>query len=1037
MAQKLEGRAKRRSDRAKAAQRIQRDVEKLFRTSDLIASGESELTLAREISEDEAIEFQQKIKAGLEAHYANSQRKRIAYLAHGQLWTKLMAQAGLHVPPELPVVEMTTPTTLFSPDWMARARVANIWKDALNSKIARLEEGEAIDTLVDLASTSAIFHGLLLNPSHVLAFHKALLNHAVKLIKQPLWPTTIEFEVRPASGLVHNLGTEGGIAFVTFAPDPITLGLVCKCLGVRTKGAADPKVVQGLRSAKAALFQRLARAVFGSGDPPIEIKSLAQLCEIGFWPSVTAGVDISFSLLAAMMGKTPTLGPGRFDGLAPVATRSAAAQGDFDLSDHAIRSDDESAIPAGSFDHEIADMEQLLSISSRSSGKRKIQKELTEGLRASSSAPLSGSIVRLLTDYLCALVVTQKRRASTFRTYASRLLHPLALAFGDLDVRSLSADDLESLYEIALDQKLTTTSRLYCARVLGVMHHFGVRHPDYRLPQLNESLGEGSGRYTIVRALIPSASFVQEVTNSLKRQGLQGSLLATIVLLAFRSGLRIGEICKLRVRDIQSTGGASGTRSVIWVWVRQSKYGENKTESARRKIPLAALMTDDELNGFQIFLNRTLAGHSRDANELLFTDSSSGLQLDPLKTSAAIMKVLRENDPTKPWTFHSLRHGALNAVHVAIEGEDQICETLFGWKPENCQNVRTAILGENDNDVRAYHALAKFAGHASVGQTWASYLHLLPWLVASKRDASGIDVPLATLAAATGITPRTLREREVRRADEVASLMGPRFRKLVLSKPVVQGVPAETSPMLATNHALSMSLLEGILNASASGSGPPEIARRFGVPQNLAEEIIAVAESILAVRGVRGHARLAQKPAILYEAACDEEQGRFLKPPRTPQAHRLAGQIFDQLIAAPSNRGRRLEIIKAVFDGINAQDSEIRFFEPQHLKAVIGVVTSLLPAHLWKAEIRRRPGRVHALALRRWRAALGEGALVHEIQLPAHPSGTPETSAGTALVRIYLPDDPIDGPARGTAALKYATVLALIALTAKANLELN
>ena len=1037
MVQKLEGRAKRRSDRAKAAQRIQRDVEKLFRTSDLIASGESELTLAREISEEEAIEFQQKIKAGIEAHYVNFQRKRTAYLAHGQLWTKLMAQAGLHVPSELPVVEMTTPTTLFSPDWMARARVANIWKDALNSKIARLEEGEAIDTLVDLAITSAIFHGLLLNPSHVLAFHKALLNHAVKLIKQPLWPTTIEFEAKLASGLVHNLGAEGGTVLVTFAPDPVTLGLVCKCLGVRTKGAADLKIAQGPRSARAALFHRLARAVFGSGDPPVEIKSLAQLCEIGFWPSVTAGVDLSFCLLAAMMGKTPNLGPGRFDDLAPVAMLPAASSAAFDLSDHAIRSEGESAIRAAGFDREIADLEQFLSISSGSSGKRKIQKELTEGLRASSSAPLSGSIVRLLTDYLCALVITHKRRASTFRTYASRLLHPLALAFGDLDIRSLSADDLEGLYDIALDQKLTSVSRLYCARVLGAMHQYGVRHPDYRLPQLNESLGEGSGRYTIVRALIPLASFVQDVTNSLKRQGLQGSLLATIVLLAFRSGLRIGEICKLRVRDIQSTGGASGTRSVIWLWVRQSKYGENKTESARRKIPLSALMTDDELNGFQIFLNRTLAGHSRDANELLFTDPSSGLQLDPLKTSAAIMKVLREIDPTKPWTFHSLRHGALNAVHAALEGEDQICETLFGWRPENCQNVRAAILGDNDNDVRAYHALAKFAGHASVGQTWASYLHLLPWLVASKRDASGIDVPLATLAAATGITPRTLREREVRRADEVASLMGPRFRKLVQSKPVVRAVPAENSLMLGTNHALSMSALEGVLNASASGSGPPEIARSFGVPQNLVEAIISVAESILDVRGARGHARLAQQPAILYEAACDDAEVQFLKPPRTAQAHQLAGQIFDQLIAAPSNRGRRLEIIKGVFGGINAQDSEIRFFEAQNLKAVVGIVASLLPAYLWKAEIRRRPGRVHALALRRWRAAIGQQAPVHETLLPAHPSGTPETPAGTALVRIYLPDDPIDGPARGTAALKYATVLALIALTAQAKLELT
>ncbi|WP_313587228.1 hypothetical protein, partial [Aquidulcibacter sp.] len=191
------------------------------------------------------------------------------------------------------------------------------------------------------------------------------------------------------------------------------------------------------------------------------------------------------------------------------------------------------------------------------------------------------------------------------------------------------------------------------------------------------------------------------------------------------------------------------------------------------------------------------------------------------------------------------------------------------------------------------------------------------------------------------------------------------------------------------------------------------------------------------VRGARGHARLAQQPATLYEAVCDEEEVQFLKPPRTAQAHKLAGQLFDEFVAAPSNRARHLEIIKAVFEGINAQDSEIRIFEPQNLKAVVGKVASLLPAHLWKAEIRRRPGRVHALALRRWRAALGEGALVHETLLPAHPSGTPETPTGTALVRIYLPDDPKDGPARGTAALKYAAVLALIVLTAQASLELD
>jgi hypothetical protein len=498
MTKHVEGRAKRKNDRAKGHSRAKRDIERLIRSSELVLTEQSDLIVSPDITETRAAEVQQEIKAGIEAHFVSPQRKRSAYMAFGDIWTKLMSQTSFNIPPELPVISLPTPHNLFTPEWMEKARFAKIWRDALNSAIAQVNETQSADTLLHLSIASAIFHGLLLEPNHLVALAFALSRNDAKLKSGPFLSTILQFEINPTSGLVHSQGPNGGSALITFVPDAVTLGLLVRYLNFKREQNSSLTETKSRRIAKSNLFERLRSAIFGTAAAPQEIKTLSQLCQVGFWPRVSDGADLSHAMLAATLGRTPWIGPSFISEPKRISPkpRGARVELELNLAQMGQQTVEDIHVPAA--DLEVIELEHLILISALRKPKREVQRRLSEGLKALSDEPPSGSIARLLRDYLCHLVVSQKRKSSTFRTYASRLLHPLALAFGDLDVRSLLADTIEGLYQITLDQKQTKTSRAYCARVIGAMHGFAVNHSDYELPQLTSTLDEGSGRFTIV-----------------------------------------------------------------------------------------------------------------------------------------------------------------------------------------------------------------------------------------------------------------------------------------------------------------------------------------------------------------------------------------------------------------------------------------------------------------------------------------------------------------------------------------------------------
>src|SRR5690606_10047170 len=114
--------------------------------------------------------------------------------------------------------------------------------------------------------------------------------------------------------------------------------------------------------------------------------------------------------------------------------------------------------------------------------------------------------------------------------------------------------------------------------------------------------------------------------------------LALIVIVAHRTGMRISEILKIRLVDVEDS-------AAYWVQVRESEFGGHKTASARRKIPMGALLTERELALFEdVFsIRKVLFRDSNPARVLLFSADGSATGLFDQGYVSKIVSTLMSN----------------------------------------------------------------------------------------------------------------------------------------------------------------------------------------------------------------------------------------------------------------------------------------------------------------------------------------------------------------------------------------------------------
>ena len=782
---------------------------------------------AKQVYEERVDQLREAIN---QAHLSPESRRIMHQLLHDYSLRQLDT-IGVNAKPFIPPMLVARSKSRRDENALQVARALQIWDEQFKQRVLTLPHDDVnATTLSGLICWSALSRAMLLDDRLLKCLFDTLRNPPQPLFIRSMGDR-LAIPLRLSGSSVKRFNTieakEGeepsNVRVHYFYPDGLTLALIDRRLRISKKAVSF-----GMTP-----FEAIRRALW-DGKSPTGIRSLSQLCDHGFWLSDLRALPVGSEAIAeCCMGHWDTLG------LDPVSH-------DLALATPNPPQPCKDVVGLGSEAYE----QQRRSTSGGGERLRKIilprreNAQLKTALQEFVRSEDEDSIAYAMAHWF-RFLLNIGRKPSTIETYYGRLGVRLTDAFGDAALSSLDATDFQLLYSAIIDEVSSPLNRVQIVERIHQFHTYCLR--EFRLPPLLEPLVGGSGQQLVRARHIPAnalRAFIQHVMASTENSDI-AEILGFAVLLASRGGLRIGEIVKLRIRDIEPSDDLS-------LFIVPNRYGPNKSHAARRQIPLGHLLNDV---GRQRFINY-LKRHSaiRSAQEPFLVNPADGSPLDPRKLSHIINTSMNAVLGGQGWTFHHLRHTAANNMLLALEQAYDLTEELAGWDVERTDRARAAILGDATAKQKRYLALASFMGHASPAQTFESYIHLVPQLVASRVGAQPVK-PEAELYSAAGGQQLAWIKRKHDDDDFArgiarrlaADWIEPRKRRAEH-----QGLPAPASTTREFTHKDCFAALHLV----EQGVAVEEVAARLDVDPAIIERVKARAEQLARLETQRGASRL-------------------------------------------------------------------------------------------------------------------------------------------------------------------------------------
>jgi site-specific recombinase XerD len=371
-----------------------------------------------------------------------------------------------------------------------------------------------------------------------------------------------------------------------------------------------------------------------------------------------------------------------------------------------------------------------------------------------------GSPERLLTEWaldLCTKVASSGKRIahSTIQQYLTQSGKRLAALSGDEDIASFDADELEELYTEVIADGGSPGQVNILRRGLREFHHF--LHRQYEMPQLSEvmNLRVGSILHPVDANLISLDEYhqirsrIRDSDLELKAPGLP-VIAELIFVLGFRCGLRRMETLGLRIRDVHLLGRPE-------IIVRRYEGRRLKTNNAKRKMPLYALLEEDELELLTSWMNSRLdEEHSSPRCEALFAiPGRAARAIDQEKVIPFIHHFMRQVTGDKSMRYHHLRHAfaSWTFLRLSLAQSGKHCELLPDqplteeWLDRSGDLLQPLLRNRHRTSL---YATARLLGHAGPDMSMEHYIHTLD-LTALAIDERSTTYTEKTLVGASGV----------------------------------------------------------------------------------------------------------------------------------------------------------------------------------------------------------------------------------------------------------------------------------------------
>ena len=637
------------------------------------------------------------------------------------------------------------------------------WNEAFARQLVAAGKQSAIDhrVLGGLALWSAISRGTLCEPALVRALHNCLVagnaclerslggHFAIRLII-PVMSDAVEANRAPEQldgddGIIpHNASAkyvvrisnqtnkESAIRVHRWVPDALTLALIHRCLEAGALLDGRERTINVIRcalwsdnkpKANYETLQSLCRHAIWLADDRSELRYSETLGEVarGAWSSM--GLDDTGHALC--VGR---IGPTRKSSVSVVSASLAKSSTPTKIDWHIYG--------------------QIRDAVARVGNRYPTRHKLRATLEAIELVCPQNTIEHLVLSWLIYLLNPPKPlAASTIATYHARITHRLIDAFEGQPIDQLDSSDWELAYRSIIDQVRTKVSRGQIAGRLSQLHAFGVKSRVHGLAPLTDPLFTGSG-LKMVRARHIPASFLGAIVAALaefcQHNDALTETVSQAVILAYRCGLRLGEVVKLRICDVEQS--AEKTLFVI-----ENRFGTNKSASARRQLPLVAMLAPDEHAAFDLFeRRRRLTGKP---NDPLFAIPGQRDAISDKWLSQTVSRAMARAIGDDGWTFHHLRHAAVNNLFLVLEDETELAQEFGGWPPEQQREILAAVVGDVRARQKRYIAMATFVGHADPQETFESYIHLVEHVMAARRGRQRTAPDIELFAAAMNRAP--------------------------------------------------------------------------------------------------------------------------------------------------------------------------------------------------------------------------------------------------------------------------------------------
>jgi integrase len=341
---------------------------------------------------------------------------------------------------------------------------------------------------------------------------------------------------------------------------------------------------------------------------------------------------------------------------------------------------------------------------------------------------------------------------SSVKTYMSKILSPLLELYSDCAFLSLDEDEFHEVYKSVLSYR-KTQDRAEGAKRLRDFHrvlekNFGVEHVNWyeiepNINHINKNVNanlltptEYNNAYRVITHNDAEISYDQRCS-------------AIILMLSHRAGLRIGEICSLKVNDIDMTE---------WMLhVRSNNLRRLKTILSNRRFPLFLFLSYEEKSLImeQVSIVRRL--HPDAVNPPLFADpADSTTKLNTANHSRYVMALMREVTQDNTLRNHHGRHGFasyLLAILCNVHQSGVLKEHLHQWCREDdiqafIDEVNRVTAGQSyEISIRPLYQISQLLGHASPKTTMKYYMHFMD-IVAVAESERWIDsyVNISSLA---------------------------------------------------------------------------------------------------------------------------------------------------------------------------------------------------------------------------------------------------------------------------------------------------